>query len=79
MEGSPFVSKATVTARRSRQVSVEELALRALAFPLTAPEILGPKKDAFLQDIRAAISREAVNGMLTEVIQTTGSIFQRKG
>lgn len=79
MEGSPFVQKGTVTVRRSRQVSVEHLLLRALGFPLTTPEKLGPKKDAFLQDVRAAISRDAVNGMLTEVIETRGSIFQRRG
>ena len=79
MEGSPFVFKATVTVRRSQQISVEHLLLRALGFPPTTPEKLGPKKDAFLQDIRAAISRDAANGMLTEVIETRGSIFQRGG
>ena len=78
MEGSPFVLKGKLTVRRSRQVSVEDLLLRALGFPLTTPEKLGPKKDAFLQHVRAAISRDAVNGMLTEVIQTRGSIFQRR-
>ena len=79
MDGSPFVFTTAVAIRRSRQVSVEDLALRALGFAPTTPEILGPKKDAFLQEIRAVISRDAVNGMLTEVIQTTGSIFQRQG
>ena len=78
MEGSPFVFKTAVTVGRSRQVSVEELVLRAVAFPLTTPEILGPRTDEFMQDVRAAISRDAVDGMLTEAIQTSGSIFQRK-
>ena len=78
MEGSPFGLKAMVSARRSRQISVEELVLRAVAFPLTTPEILGPRTNEFMQDVRNAISRDAVDGMLTEVIQTTGSIFQRK-
>jgi ubiquinone/menaquinone biosynthesis C-methylase UbiE len=79
MEGSPFVFKRVVGARRSRQVSVEELVLRAVAFPLTTPEILGPRTDEFMQGVRAAISRDAVDGVLTEVIQTNGSIFQRTG
>jgi len=78
MEGSPFVLLKRVVVRRPWRVSVEELVLRAVAFPLTTPEILGSRTDEFMQDVRAAISRDAVDGMLTEVIQTSGSIFQRK-
>jgi len=79
MDGSPFLFKTAVAMRRSRQVSVEDLVLRTLAFAPTTPDILGPKTEAFLQDVRDAISPDAVDGMLTEVIQTSGSIFQRKG
>ena len=78
LEGTPFVFKRALAARRSRRISVEDLVLRAVAFPLTTPEILGPRTDEFMRDVRAAISRYAVDGMLTEVIQSSGSIFQRK-
>jgi len=78
MAGSPFAYTKSVIARARRSVPVEDLLKRALAFAGTSPAALGPDKERYLGEIRAAIAPYAVDGALPETLATVGNIFARQ-
>lgn len=77
MTGSVFSFEKAVVARKTRPVSVEDLLLRALGYSTLTPEAFGSSRDEYLEDVRAAITPHAVDGMVSETILTTGTIFRR--
>ena len=77
MAGSAFRFEKSLVARKTRRVSVDDVLLRALSYSRLTPEALGPRRDEYLEDVRAAIAPHAVDGMLPETILTTGSLYRR--
>jgi len=75
---SPFTFLKALRCTLKRHVSVEDVLMRALAYHGTTPEQLGPKKDEFLDELRAAVTPHAVNGRLMETLVTMGIIYGRK-
>ena len=77
MAGSGFALENDFYAVKKRVVSIDELLLRALAFPGSTPEQLGSRKKAYLSKIRSAIAPFAVDGNFPEVVATFASVFVR--
>ena len=77
MTGSAFTFEKLVVARKTRRVSVDDLLLRALAYSMLTPEALASSRDEYLEDVRSAIAPHSVDGMVSETILSTGSIFRR--
>lgn len=78
MTGSAFSFESRLIARRRNSpVSVADLLLRALSYSTLMPEALALRRDEYLEDIRSTVSPFAVEGMLSETIETSGSIFRR--
>ena len=76
--GSAFsvVDGLSVTERRSFPAA--HLVDRAFSLSRTSPEALGPEKAAALAaDLRALAARVAVDGMLTEILESTVEIARR--
>jgi len=62
-----------------RHVAVESLVDRALSASGTSPERLGERIEAFTKEIMALAARHAVNGRLTEVVESRAVVAFRPG
>jgi SAM-dependent methyltransferase len=74
---SPFAALERLTVIERRRTPVDSLLDRALSMSSTSPERLGPHAEDFVRELRALLAGAAVDGLVTEVVESEALIACR--
>lgn len=74
---SPFAALERLSVIERRRTPVDSLLDRALSMSSTSPERLGPRAEDFVRELRALLAAVAVDGLVTEVVESEALIARR--
>ena len=74
---SPFHQLERISIIERRFTAVERFTDRALSLSITSPERLGAKADELSSEVRELMAKFAVDGAVTEVVESTALIARR--
>ena len=74
---SPFSHLERISVIERRRVSVDSLVHRVRSMSTTSADGLGPRTEALAAEIRAAMSRQAIEGQITEVVESEALLARR--
>jgi hypothetical protein len=74
---SPFYQMERISIIERRFTAVERFADRALSFSITSQERLGAKADDLSREIGELMAKFAIEGVVTEVVESTALIARR--
>jgi SAM-dependent methyltransferase len=67
---SPFARLERIGVMERRRTPVDRLVDRALSMSSTSPQRIGPRADDLIRELRALLAGVAVDGMVTEIVES---------